>query len=78
MDEKVRTFTVTVKIKKDTPGALEDDVNFSRLIKMIKDGIEESCGRTLGIINSYMIGEVLIKASDEENEYGEISNARIT
>ena len=59
-----RTFSVSVKIVKDTPGNIEDDVNYGRLIKMIKDGIEESAGRTCGVINSYMVGEV------EEGENG--------
>ena len=75
MDEKVRTFMVSVKIQKETPGLLADDVNFKRLVKMIKDGIEESCGRTVGVINSYMIGEILVKASDEENGDGGYSDA---
>lgn len=58
MDEKYRTFTVSVKIVKGVPGTLAEDVNFERLIKMIKDGIAESCGRTIGVINSYMIDDV--------------------
>lgn len=66
MDEVQRTFSVAVKIKKDVPGDLLEDVNFEVLIKKIRDGIEESCGRTIGAINSYIVGEVAIDEEDSD------------
>lgn len=64
MNEVERTFSVSVKITKDTPGDLLEDLNFEVLIKKIKDGIEESCNRTMGVINSYIVGEVTIDEED--------------
>jgi len=63
-DEIQKTFSVTVKIVKDVPGSLEDDVNYERLLEMIKDGISESCGRTIGAINSYQVGDVVMESTD--------------
>ena len=56
--ESQKTFSVTVQIVKDVPGNLEDDINFNRLLNIIKNGIAESCGRTIGVINSYMVNDV--------------------
>lgn len=60
-NEIQKTFTVSVNITMETPGALEDDINFGRLLNIIKASIAESCGRTIGVINSYMVGDVEVK-----------------
>ena len=66
-DEIERKFSVSVRVTKDTPGNVEDDVNCERILKMVKDGIEESCGRTCGVINSYIIGDVKMNLMEEKN-----------
>ena len=63
-DEIQKTFHVSVKIVKGVLGTLEDDVNYGRLLKMIEDGIAESCGRTIGVINSYQVGDVEMESDD--------------
>lgn len=70
MDEKERVFQVRLKITKDIEGNFEDDVNYEQLVKIIKKGIEESCTRTVGVINSYLIGDVKeIMENENEKEY---------
>lgn len=57
-NEVNKTFYVAVKITKETPGNLEDDVGYGELIKKIKNNISEVVGCTQGVINSYQVGEV--------------------
>lgn len=53
-----KTFCVSVKFSKETPGNLVDDIGFDQLIKKIKNNISEAVGCTQGVINSYQVGEV--------------------
>ena len=49
---------VAVRIAKDGEGDLKDDLNFEQIIKKIKNNISEAVGITMGVINSYQLGDV--------------------
>ena len=56
--EANKTFYVAVRIAKDGEGDLKDDLNYGELIKKIKHNISEAVGITMGVINSYQLGDV--------------------
>ena len=56
--EANKTFYVAVRIAKDGEGDLKDDLNYEQIIKKIKNNISEAVGITMGVINSYQLGDV--------------------
>ena len=63
-----KTFIVHVKICKSTSGNMEGSVDYEEVLRKIKTGIAESVAICAGVINSYLIGEILDVKDEKKDE----------